>query len=43
MNGEGQEEQGGVFTSNAREVAISFLGAIEESGNNLGQLLVDGH
>jgi hypothetical protein len=39
MNGEGKEGEGGVFISNASEVAFSFLGAIEESGNNLGQLL----
>ena len=39
MNGEGQEGQGGVFTSDAGEVAFAFLGAIEESSNNLGQLL----
>ena len=39
MNGEGQEGQGGVFTGFAGEVAFAFLGAIEESSNNLGQLL----
>jgi hypothetical protein len=39
MNGEGQEGQGGVFTSDGVEVAFAFLGAIEESINNLGQLL----
>ena len=39
MNGEGQEGQGGVFTGDAGEVAFAFLGAIEESDNNLGQLL----
>jgi hypothetical protein len=40
VNGEGQEGQGGVFTGDAGEVAFAFLGAIEESGNNLGQLLL---
>ena len=40
MNGEGQEGQGGLFTSDVGEVAFAFLGAIEESGNNLGQLLL---
>ena len=40
MNGEGQEGQGGVFTGDASEVAFAFLGAIEESSNNLGQLLL---
>jgi hypothetical protein len=39
MNGEGQEGQGGVFTRDVGEVAFAFLGAIEESGNNLGQLI----
>ena len=40
MNGEGQEGLGGVFTGDAGEVAFAFLGEIEESGNNLGQLLL---
>ena len=40
MNEEGQEGQGGVFTSDVGEVAFAFLGAIEESSNNLGQLLL---
>ena len=40
MNGEGQEGQGGVFTDDAGEVAFAFSGVIEESGNNLGQLLL---
>ena len=39
MTGEGQEGQGGVFTGDAGEVAFAFPGAIEESSNNLGQLL----
>ena len=39
MNREGQEGQGGVFIGDVGEVAFTFLGAIEESGNNLGQLL----
>ena len=39
MNREGQEGQGRVFTGDAGEVAFAFLGAIEESGKNLGQLL----
>jgi hypothetical protein len=39
VNGEGQEGQGRVFTGDAGEVAFAFLDAIEESGNNLGQLL----
>jgi hypothetical protein len=39
MNGEGQEGQGRVFTGDAGEVAFAFLDAIEESSNNLGQLL----
>ena len=39
MNGEGQEGQGQMFTGDASEVAFAFLGAIEESDNNLGQLL----
>ena len=38
MNGKGQEEEGGVFIGDASKVAFAFLGAIEESGNNLGQL-----
>jgi hypothetical protein len=29
-----------VFIDDAGEVAFAFLGAIEESGNNLGQLLL---
>jgi hypothetical protein len=33
LNGEGQKEQGGVFTG---KVVFAFLGAIEESYNNLG-------
>ena len=40
MNGEGQEGQGGVFTDDAGEVAFAFPGVIEESSNNLGQLLL---
>ena len=40
MNEEGKEGQGGVFTSDASEVAFAFPGAIEESGNNLGLLLL---
>jgi hypothetical protein len=40
MNGEGKEGQGGVFTGDVGEVAFAFPGAIEESGNNLGQLLL---
>ena len=40
MNGEGQEGQGRVFTGDAGKVAFAFPGAIEESGNNLGQLLM---
>ena len=40
MNGKGQEEEGGVFIGDASKVAFAFLGAIEESGNNLGQLLL---
>ena len=40
MNGEGQEGQGGVFTGDAGEVAFFFPSAIEESGNNLGQLFL---
>jgi hypothetical protein len=39
MNGEGQEGQGGVFTGDIGEVVFAFLGAIEESSNNLGQLI----
>jgi hypothetical protein len=39
VNGEGQEGQGRVFTGDAGEVVFAFLDAIEESGNNLGQLL----
>jgi hypothetical protein len=39
MNGEGQERQGWVFTGDVGEVAFAFPGVIEESGNNLGQLL----
>jgi hypothetical protein len=39
VNGVGQEGQGGVFTDDAGEVVFAFPGAIEESGNNLGQLL----
>jgi hypothetical protein len=39
VNGEGQEGQGRVFTGDAGEVAFAFLDAIEESSNNLGQLL----
>ena len=39
MNGEGQEGQGGVFIGDAGEVAFAFPCAIEEFGNNLGQLL----
>jgi hypothetical protein len=40
MNGKGQEGQGRVFTGDAGEVAFAFLGVTEESGNNLGQLLL---
>jgi uracil-DNA glycosylase len=40
MNGKGQEGQGRVFTGDAGEVAFAFLGAIEESDNNLGQLVL---
>ena len=40
MNGEVKEGQGGVFTGDAGEVVFAFLGAIEESGNNLGQLIL---
>ena len=39
MNREGPEGQGGVFTGDSGEVVFAFLGAIEESSNNLGQLL----
>ena len=39
LNGEGQEGQGGDFTGDAGEVAFAFPTAIEESSNNLGQLL----
>jgi hypothetical protein len=39
MNGEGKEGQGRVFIGDAGEVAFTFPGAIEESDNNLGQLL----
>ena len=34
-----QEVQGGVFTVDADELAFAFPAAIEESGDNLGQLL----
>ena len=39
MNGEGKEGQGRVFIGDASEVAFVFSGMIEESSNNLGQLL----
>jgi hypothetical protein len=39
VNGEGQEGWGGVFTGDASEVAFAILDVIEESSNNLGQLL----
>jgi hypothetical protein len=39
LNGEGQEGEGGVFTVDTGEVAFAFLAEVEESGENLGQLL----
>jgi len=40
LNGEGQEGQGGVFTVDADELASAFPALVEESGNNLGPLLM---
>ena len=40
MNGEGKEGQGGIFTVDTGEVAFAFLAAVEEFGENLGQLLM---
>ena len=39
LNGEGQEGQGEVFTVDADELVFAFPATIEESGDNLGQLL----
>jgi hypothetical protein len=39
MNGEGQEEKGGVFTGEVGESAFAFSVAIHESDNKLGNSL----
>jgi hypothetical protein len=39
LNGEGQEGEGGVFTVDTGEDAFAFPAAVEESDENLGQLL----
>ena len=39
MNVEGQEGQGGDFTVDVGEVVFAFLAVVEESDENLGQLL----
>ena len=37
--GKGKKDKEGVFTVDAGEVAFAFLAVVEESGENLGQLL----
>ena len=38
--GKGKKDKEGCSPSDTGEVAFAFPGAIEESGNNLGQLLM---